>query len=225
MDVYLYQSSGDRERRNTMRRLLREKGFAPVDLKNDTPLEGPDTLLFCHSSDCDGSLEDKVKRAAMEGAMLVYYSGGLPREKEGEEPTGKGLILYLAWNTVPELLRRLPKDFKREDITATWRDMRRCDLINALAILCKAVTVETNRRSSKDVQEKWRSDRERWKKILPRYTRDDFLSVCDGLLFGESAKGISEVRKLVDWMTGIDAPKPSFEKALEQMKKKFGLVV
>nr|VFK63532.1 MAG: hypothetical protein BECKUNK1418G_GA0071005_103429 [Candidatus Kentron sp. UNK]VFK70856.1 MAG: hypothetical protein BECKUNK1418H_GA0071006_104030 [Candidatus Kentron sp. UNK] len=105
--------------------------------------------------------------------------------------------------------------------------MRRCDLINALAILCQAVTAETRLRSSENVQKEWKSDREKWRKVFSSYTRDDFLNLCNGLLSGESAKDIPEVRKIIDWMTAEenDAPEPLFEKALEQMQDKFRLVV
>nr|VFK18999.1 MAG: hypothetical protein BECKLPF1236A_GA0070988_102125 [Candidatus Kentron sp. LPFa]VFK35715.1 MAG: hypothetical protein BECKLPF1236C_GA0070990_104122 [Candidatus Kentron sp. LPFa] len=103
--------------------------------------------------------------------------------------------------------------------------MRRCDLINALAILCRAVTLETDRRLARDVQEKWKSDHEKWRRVFPGYERDDFLNLCDGLLFGESAKDILEVRKIIDWMTQADAPMPSFKDALDQMRGKFWVVV
>nr|VFJ87205.1 MAG: hypothetical protein BECKH772A_GA0070896_1000252 [Candidatus Kentron sp. H]VFJ88862.1 MAG: hypothetical protein BECKH772B_GA0070898_1000248 [Candidatus Kentron sp. H]VFJ95110.1 MAG: hypothetical protein BECKH772C_GA0070978_1000199 [Candidatus Kentron sp. H] len=227
MNAYLFQSSGDPGRLDTLRQLLREKGVPCMSLTKDTPLEEPGTLVFCHSSDCDNEFDEKVAQAARDGALVVYYSGGFVREEEMQEPTEKGAILYLAWNTVPELLRRLPSGFKREDIAATWREMRRCDLVNALAILCKAATVEMDRRSAKDAQEKWKSDREKWRKVFPGYERDDFLESCDRLLFGKSAKDIPEVRKIIDWMTAEenDAPEPSFEKALEQMQDKFRLMV
>nr|VFK32636.1 MAG: hypothetical protein BECKMB1821G_GA0114241_11192 [Candidatus Kentron sp. MB]VFK35347.1 MAG: hypothetical protein BECKMB1821I_GA0114274_11135 [Candidatus Kentron sp. MB]VFK77237.1 MAG: hypothetical protein BECKMB1821H_GA0114242_11135 [Candidatus Kentron sp. MB] len=225
MNVYLFQSSGDLGRLDIIRQLLREKGVPYMSLTRDTPLEEPYTLVFCHSSDCDNEFDEKVEKAASEGTLVVYYSGGFAREEEMQEPTGKGTILYLAWSTVPELLRRLPNGFKREDITATWREMRRCDLINAVAILCRAVTAETRRRSVKEVQEDWRSDREKWRKVFPGYNRDDFLESCDRLLFGKNADDIPEVRKIIEWMTRKDAPKPSFDVALDQMKAKFSFVM
>nr|VFJ73419.1 MAG: hypothetical protein BECKFW1821C_GA0114237_10502 [Candidatus Kentron sp. FW] len=227
MNAYLFQVSGDLGRLDVLRGLLREKGVPDVHLTRDTPLEGPDTLLFCHSSDCDNEFDSKLEKAASEGALVVYYSAGFERDKEMAEPTGKGTTLYLAWNTVPELLRRLPSDFKPEHIIETWREMRGCDLVfvNALAIFCQAVTVPPNRPSMEGIQEQWKSNPERWKQVFPGYERDDFLRACDGLLFGESAKDIPEVRKIIDWMTQAGAPVPRFDEALDQMKNKFELVV
>jgi len=246
MIVFLYDKTGtdnNLPRQGILEKLLTAKNLHCCLLEEDVTtvtdtiksenwlrleVNSANALVLAHSAELGlPSIKTAIKNAAESGATVVRYSGGEIDEKE--EIIGKGSFLNLQWDTILELISRLPNSFEFSDFRAAVESIRKRHLLNGLAILSWCISFPSEQDSVVKSQMKWKTGRDKWLKVFSECSRDDLVIACGGSAGKSLPNDMSEATKLIDWLLPLQngefktPAEPDFAQVLRQIKQKFGI--
>jgi hypothetical protein len=227
--VFIYDAS---QYRGSPRRdfLHNQLAKCKVDVHNwkrgvVVPTTGEEILFLVHFTDLLTSQKSDLEASAAGGASVVHYGGGLA--SLGWSQAGKGEEFSISWDVFEQVLDQLPNSFDLADFRLSVEAVGRRSVVNALAILCWCATFPTTEPDVVRRQEKWRQDREMWRKVFAKPIRQEVLAACALPVTAKLPARLDEVSRFLAWLDGIGPdqnwPSPKFEKVLTELQAEFGV--
>lgn len=229
MEVFIH----DTTRQDSIKSILSKKKVSSYFFLESESVDAPNAMILIHITNLTPEIRTYYPKAAKAGATVVLYSDGGGID-EKEEVIGEGRVMTIRWNTLSDVLIRLPQSFNLNDFSTALDAFRQRHLLNGLAILSWCASFPSDRPEIADAQTMWKSSRDKWLRVFSVCTEDDLLIACGGYAKGQFPEDMSEVEKFINWLSlpttcvqsEVQPPKPpEFELVLKQIKQKFGLSI